>query len=348
MSSSAVISEMVTLAKECVTSWRHEIHSDVPAAVEELSECCEVLAEHYGEQHVECAEAYWCYGKALLEMSKIESSVLGNALEGFEIEEEEKADYSQVENIESLNKDERDTIDDQVANAFDDNFEKHDKIARNHFAEDSEEESSEDDEEEVEEKECKKTEEEKSSSEEIGHLEHAWEMLEMARMIYSKASNATMECEALACLGDISLCNENYESAIADLSSCLEKRSKALPADSRSIAETHYQLAVAHACTSAWSKAEASLASAVACIEARVASLRKMETSDHIASEIAELEALVSDIKSRVAEFKDMEKGIFSDYVVPSVPSGKLATGLGVSGSIKSAKPAGSATVGSA
>merc|ERR1719154_517320 len=234
--------------------------------------------------------------------------------------------------------DERDTIDDQVANAFDDNFEKHDKIARNHFAEDSEEESSEDDEEEVEEKECKNTEEVKSSSEEIGHLEHAWEMLEMARMIYSKASNATMECEALACLGDISLCNENYESAIADLSSCLEKRSKALPADSRSIAETHYQLAVAHACTSAWSKAEASLASAVACIEARVASLRKMETSDHIAS----------DIKSGVAEFKDMEKGIFSDYVVPSVPSGKLATGLGVSGSIKSAKPAGSATVGSA
>ena len=105
---------------------------------------------------------------------------------------------------------------------------------------------------------------------------------------------------------------------------------------------------MAHACTSAWSKAEASLASAVACIEARVASLRKMETSDHIASEITELEALVSDIKSRVAEFKDMEKGIFSDYVVPSVPSGKLATGLGVSGSIKSAKPAGSATVGSA
>merc|ERR1712226_1590805 len=294
--SSAVISEMVTLAKECVTSWRHEIHSDVPAAVEELSECCEILVEHYGEQHVECAEAYWCYGKALLEMSKIESSVLCHALEGFDIEQEEKADYTQVENAESLSKDERDTIDDHVANAFDDN----------------------------------------------------WEMHEMARMIYSKASNAAMECEALACLGDISLCNENYESAIADLTTCLEKRCKALPADSRSIAETHYQLGVAHAFTSAWTKAESSLASAVACIEVRVANLRKMETSDHIASEIAELESLVCDIKSRVAEFKDMEKGIFSDYVVPSVPAGKLATGLGVSGSIKSAKPAGTATVGSA
>ena len=154
----------------------------------------------------ECAEPYFHYGRALLELSKLESSVLANALEGFELEEEEKADYSQVEDAETITKDERFEIEEKVGDAFEENFEHHDRVARAHVHEDSEDETSEDDSDESEEehkvveesskveKESKTVEEEVVDSEDVGHLELAWEMLEMARMIWSKKSQVRDSC----------------------------------------------------------------------------------------------------------------------------------------------------------
>ena len=79
-------------------------------------------------------------------------------------------------------------------------------MARAHVHEDSEDETSEDDSDESEEehkvveesskveKESKTVEEEVVDSEDVGHLELAWEMLEMARMIWSKKSQVRDSC----------------------------------------------------------------------------------------------------------------------------------------------------------
>ena len=48
--------------------------------------------------------------------------------------------------------------------------------------------------------------------------------------------------ETYQLLGEVSIENEDYKQAIEDLTTCLKRRQKLLPEDSRCIAETHYQV----------------------------------------------------------------------------------------------------------
>merc|ERR1712112_15766 len=136
----------------------------VPTAVEDLSEVCAIFAKSYGEDAVECAEPFPLYGKALLEMSKIESIVLDNAFEGFNFDGEE----------------------------------------------------------------------EKPDGDDVGHLELAWEVLELAKNISGKHGKSEIEAEAWHYLGEVSLENNNYPQAIEDLSKSVTIKTKVVSADSRS------------------------------------------------------------------------------------------------------------------
>merc|ERR1711971_1255927 len=87
----------------------------------------------------------------------------------------------------------------------------------------------------------------------------------------------------------------------------------ALPADSRSIAETHYQLGVAQAHCAEYTMAEKSLEAAVGVLNTRIANLKKMKTSDDITKELAELTVLCTEIKERMADHKEMQKGTYKE-----------------------------------
>merc|ERR1712212_175555 len=294
----------------------------VPEAVEDLSEGCAIFAKSHGEDAVECAEPFLLYGKALLEMSKIESIVLDNAFEGFNFEEDEKPDYSQIENPMELVKDEVGEIDLQVEDAFDINFAEHERIASIHAGDDIYEEvESEDD----------SDEEEKPNGEDVGHME-------LAKNISGKHGKTDIEAEALHYLGEVSLENNNYPLAIEDLAKSATIKTKVMSADSRSLAETHYQLGVAYAWSGEWTKAEASLTAAISVLTARI--------SSHSAEKEG-LENIIHEIKGRIADLKDMEKGVYSNAYV-TVPGGKISIGSGVAGAINAAKAAGLPTVGTA
>merc|ERR1712048_259390 len=86
-------------------------------------------------------------------------------------------------------------------------------------------------------------------------------------------------------LGEISLENENFEQAVEDLTACLNKRKDLLPADSRSIAETHYQLGIAQAYSGNFEAGEGSMVAAVGVLSARLLNLKKMEEAFSGASE---------------------------------------------------------------
>merc|ERR1712071_724308 len=111
-------------------------------------------------------------------------------------------------------------------------------------------------------------------------------------------------------------------------------RESSLPADSRSISDTHYHLGRAQA-------------KVVLVLQTRIENLGKIEASENISKEIKDLESVVDEIKEKMKDHEDMEKGVYVEKKVAAF-SGKT-DGLKASViSIKSAKPAGTTTVGTA
>merc|ERR1712192_10207 len=126
-----------------------------------------------GEMAAECAEAYFYYGKALLELSRVESGGLGNALDGVDMEIKTTDDKDAlVEDTEAMTTDEKSEVEEKVADALEENFEKHDVVARAHTGDNTEEE----------------TDAEKADAE-AGNLEQAWQMFDLAKVIYGKAGD---------------------------------------------------------------------------------------------------------------------------------------------------------------
>merc|ERR1712181_148069 len=237
----------------------------------------------------------------------------GNALDGVDMETK-PADVKDalVEDTEAMATDEKSEIEERVADALEENFEKHDVVARAHTGDNTEEETEDD---EVMEGEKvgdeMETDVEKANAE-AGNLEQAWRMFDLAKVIYGKAGDMAKECESLTFLGEVSLESSNFNQAVEDLTVCLAKRVKTLPADSRSIAETHYQLGVAQAHCADYANAEKSLEAAVGVLNIRIANLKK-KTSDDITKELAELTVLCTEIKERMTDHKEMQKGTYKD-----------------------------------
>ena len=86
---------------------------------------------------MECAESFLYYGKSLLAVSRLESGVLGNALQGVDVggEAGTVVEDGQVEDPEKMSKDEQLEVEEKVAEALEVNFEKHEKIAAAHLGE---------------------------------------------------------------------------------------------------------------------------------------------------------------------------------------------------------------------
>ena len=209
-------------AKELLAEGKRDllVHA-IPDAVSNCSKACEIMVKHKGEMATECAEAYFYYGKALLELSRVESGVLGNALDGVDMETKTTDEKDAlVEDTEAMTTDEKSEIEEKVADALEENFEKHDIVAKAHTGDNTEEETEEDEVMEGEKvSEEMDTDAEKADAE-AGNLEQAWQMFDLAKVgiyltflclhswsalqvIYGKAGDVAKECESLTFLGEV-------------------------------------------------------------------------------------------------------------------------------------------------
>jgi len=347
---------MESASQLLVTGKRNLLVSEVPSAVSVLAQACEMLSSKFGETAKECAEAYFYYGKSLLELSRMESGVLGNALDGVP-EEDDGANDSKIEDPGKVTEDEKEKITDQVVEALDENAEALEKKKESKTCDEgsskstdaadtsakpeddgvekdkkedateeeqgdevsSMDEGTEDEEEGTEEgTEEGKSGEEKKDDDDPSNLQLAWEMLELAKVVYTKQiesgdleNKAQIEerlCSTIISLGEVSIENENYAQAVEDLKACLSKQDS-LPKDSRIVAETHYQLGVAQGYNNQFEDAVSSLNTAIKILKERIKNLKESSSvSDDVQKEIAELETLIPEIEEKIDDTKNMEK----------------------------------------
>merc|ERR1711931_470648 len=96
---------------------RNLMCNEAPQAVTALQECCRLLAEKHGETGEQLGEAYLTYGTALLDVARMESGVLGNALEGIEDETDDEKDSAAIE-ADELTAEEKEKISDEIIDAL--------------------------------------------------------------------------------------------------------------------------------------------------------------------------------------------------------------------------------------
>jgi len=366
--STALTSDLIESGKELLAAGK------IPGAVEELSEACQFLAKEFGETAEECGSAYLYYGKALLELARLENKVLGNALEGFDVtakkdEESAPPEDTLVEDVENMTVDEKLDVEEKVAVALEENFGKIDQIVKLHTGAESDDESEDDmDDEEGESEEAGPEEpsdkvemsvdseggkdedmEAGKEAEEVGNLQSAWEVLELAKIAFGKTvarSSGERQreaeenfCSTILTLAEVSMENENYEIAVEDFTLCIEKGKAVLPPNSRFLAEVQYQRGQALGYLKRLPEAEAALDEAIAVLKARQEDLQKEETSEARDKELKEIDILVVDIEEAKVGLRDLvarteqegaPEGSASTQGFTKVDDGKAASTIGI------------------
>ena len=332
-----------------VAGKRHLLVKELEAAVESFGTATELLATEYGEAAFECADAYFFYGKALLELARAEAGVFGNALDGSPETEEEGSDDDEEEDG-----DEGDEEDNEASTAVNGEDRKEDEEGKETEPEKSKDEAEEKEDIGGEAAEAKEGEDQKAQEaedvEDPSNLQLAWEILELAKVAYSarlKSTESSAEekkaveakvCETLLTLGEVSLESETYDQAVVDITECLNRRKELLAADSRQIAETYYNLGLALGHYSKFEAAVGALEDSIKVLKLRMENLKnKCESKDNSKAddafytrerEITELVSLVPEIEEKIQDTKDMKK--------EAEKSGKEEAGFGSGGSTSS------------
>ncbi|XP_024601900.1 nuclear autoantigenic sperm protein isoform X2 [Neophocaena asiaeorientalis asiaeorientalis] len=270
---------------------KHLVMGDIPAAVNAFQEAASLLGKKYGETANECGEAFFFYGKSLLELARMENGVLGNALEGVHVEEEEgeKTEETLVENNDNIDETEGSEEEDKENDKAEET--PNDSLLENKSLQENEE-------------------------EEIGNLELAWDMLDLAKIIFKRQDTKEAQLYAAQAhlkLGEVSVESENYIQAVEEFQACLNLQEQYLEAHDRLLAETHYQLGLAYGYNSQYDEAVAQFSKSIEVIEKRMAVLTEhmkeaKGSPTEYEKEIEELKELLPEIREKIEDAKESQR----------------------------------------
>ncbi|XP_070564069.1 histone-binding protein N1/N2-like isoform X3 [Ptychodera flava] len=327
---------------------RHLVMGEIPAAVNCFQEASELLGAKYGETATECGEAYFDYGKSLLELGRMETGVLGNALEGVPEEEEDDDDDNEDEQTEKKIENPAKVTDQEKPDSSSSATEKKDEEAAEAKPKEEAEEEGKDEEGEGKDEEGEGKDEgegesakeggtegeeetpegtSKEESEDVSNFQLAWEMLELAKLIFGRQEGKENELRVAQCylkLGEVALETENYSRSVEDFQACLDLQLKHLESENRLLAESHYQLGLAHSFNRTFDKAIEHFNAARKVIEDRLVLLtkrteeaeqgkgkEKASTDDPLVAdqkEMQDLKDLIPDIMAKIEDAEEMKK----------------------------------------
>lgn len=299
---------------------RHLLVKDYSEAVTSFASACQLLSQLYGELANECGEAYFNYGIALLELARTESDVLGIEGEGEDSQDSDGDDEGEDEKEENTADSEINHVGNGKGNEHELN-EKEKSTAEAELKNVNERNGSDDSKGEGKDKSAENGEDE----DDISNLRLAWEMLELAKVIFRRQAEGNKQinlklAEVHLKLGEVGLESETYMQAIEDMKTCLEIRTQNLDKHDRSIAETHYQLGMAYSLVSDFDEAIGQLTLAHKLLEERIEYLQERgkqsstnsEENENpfytIEGEITEITALLPEVKEKINDMKDFKK----------------------------------------
>jgi len=308
-------------------------------SVNNFGDACKIYSAKYGEMDSQCADIYYFYGRALLELARVENTVLGNALNGVP-EETGPIDDSRYGNPDDVAAEEKIEISEKVIDALCENpddakteaaattttetteCEKpietttEAPIATETATEETgeaeaegEEEGEEEEEAEGEEEDIRNDEQVKdeAEAEDISNLQRSWEMFELAKLIFSKSFENDLQfrnkriAECLLKLGEISIEQEIYEQAITDVTESIRLQEELEQRDERMLAESYYQLGLAQQFNNLFTEANETYQKSINIMQLRIEKLNGRLSSIQDGAD-AELER--NTIKDEIAELE--------------------------------------------
>ncbi|XP_070988240.1 histone-binding protein N1/N2-like isoform X2 [Oncorhynchus clarkii lewisi] len=176
---------------------------------------------------------------------------------------------------------------------------------------------------------------EDSDDEEVGNLQLAWEMLEVAKVIYKRKEgkeDQLLAAQAHLNLGEVAAESGNYSQAVDDFLECLSLQLKHLASDSRLLAETHYQLGLTLCSDCQYSQAIEHFNHSARVIKSRLAKVLEKAGGPEVApeerKEMEELKALLPEIQEKVEDAtlgQKMAAAIAAEAVVQETLAGGSA-----------------------
>jgi len=333
-------------------------------SVTNIGDACKIYSAKFGEMDAQCAEVYYFYGRALLELARVENTVLGNAMTGIPEGDESNVNDSRYGNPEDVNEEEQKEITEKVIDALCEDRRDEEVPAtetpatetktetpaaetpatetktetpaaetpatetktETPAAEETKEGEAEGEEEEGEEEEGDEDSEAaaaEAEAEEISNLQRAWEMFELAKLVYTKNFDNDLVfknkriAECLLKLGEISIEQEVYDQAITDITESIRiQEEQKENRDERMLAESFYQLALCQQFNNMFKEANETYQKSINIMQLRIEKLKgKMELIKDDAEqeaerktmedEVAELEALLPEMMSKLEEVNE-------------------------------------------